>query len=357
MDKPTTHYGEKNMMKKMMMGLVAVGMAVMVSGCGAKKTTLNVYTWADYIKPELLARFEQENNCQVIIDTFDSNEAMYAKLKAGASGYDVIMPSSYMVKTMHNQGMLQKIDKSKIPNLVNVDTDYLKIAVDKDMEHSVPYMLTNTGIAYLGSKLGEVEPSWSLLDLEAIKGRATMLNDMRETLGAALKFLGYSINSVDEKELAEARDIVIRWKKNLAKFENEQYKTGLASGEFFLVHGYNGDILQVMEENEDIVFVVPQEGTSISCDDFVIPKDAKQVDLAHAFINFFHDAEVAAENTDFVWYLCPNAAAYPLMSEDIRNDPSIFLDPEVKARSEVIDDIGAGLALYTKMWDEIKAAE
>jgi spermidine/putrescine transport system substrate-binding protein len=225
------------------------------------------------------------------------------------------------------------------------------------MDHSVPYMLTSSGIAYLGSKLGEVEPSWALMDLESIKGRATMLNDMRETLGAALKFLGYSLNTTNEQELAEARDIVIRWKKNLAKFENEQYKTGLASGEFFLVHGYNGDILQVMEENEDIVFVIPQEGTSIACDDFVIPKDAKEVDLAHAFINFFLDAEVAAENTDFVYYLAPNAAAYPLMSEAIRNDPSIFLDEEVKAKCEVIDEVGDALALYTKMWDQVKAAE
>ena len=112
-----------------------------------------------------------------------------------------------------------------------------------------------------------------------------------------------------------------------------------------------------MEENEDIVFVVPQEGTSISCDDFVIPKDAKAADLAHAFINFFLDAEVAAENTEFVLYLAPNSAAYPLMSEDIRNDPSIFLTPEVKAKSEVIDDVGESLALYTKMWDAVKAAE
>ncbi len=345
------------MKKTMTLALAAIGLAGFLTGCGSKKATLHVYTWADYIKPELLAQFEKENNCTVVIDTFDSNEAMYAKIKAGATGYDIIMPSSYMVRTMFKQGMLQNIDQNKVPNLKNVDAEYLKVAIDKKMEHSVPYMLTNTGIAYLGSKLGEVEPSWSLFDLESVKGRATMLNDMRETLGAALKFLGYSINSTSEQELAEARDIVIRWKKNLAKFENEQYKTGLASGEFFLVHGYNGDILQVKEENEDIEFVVPQEGTSISCDDFVIPKSAKEVDLAHKFINFFLNPEVAAENTDFVWYLAPNSAAYPLMSEDIRNDPSIFLDPEVKAKSEVIDDVGDALALYTKMWDQVKAAE
>lgn len=345
------------MMKKWLMGLAALGLVGMLTGCGASKPVLNVYTWADYIKPELLTRFENEFKCRVVIDTFDSNEAMYAKLKAGATGYDIIMPSSYMVKTMYRQNMIQNLDHNKLPNIANVDPEYLKIAIDKKMEHSVPYMLTNTGLAYLGSKLGEVEPSWSMLDREDIKGHATMLNDMRETIGAALKYLGYSLNTTNEQELAEARDIVIRWKKNLAKFENEQYKTGLASGEFYLVHGYSGDILQVMEDNEDIVFAIPQEGISISCDDFVIPVDAKQVDLAHAFINFFHDPEVAAENTDFVWYLCPNKAAYPLMSEDIRNDPAIFIDPEIRARSEVIDDIGDALAIYTRMWDQIKAAE
>ena len=175
--------------------------------------------------------------------------------------------------------------------------------------------------------------------------------------GAALKFLGYSLNSTNESELAAARDVVIRWKKNLAKFENEQYKTGLASGEFTLVHGYNGDILQVMEANEDIAFAVPKEGTSISCDDLVIPAKAQQVELAHAFINFLHEPEVAAENTEFIGYLCPNAAAYPLMSDEIREDPSIFLDPEIKAKSEVIGDIGDALALYTRMWDQVKAAE
>jgi spermidine/putrescine transport system substrate-binding protein len=346
-------------MKKWMLGIAALtAAATLLTGCGKSKPTLNVYTWADYIKPELLERFEQEHGCRVVIDTFDSNEAMYAKIQAGATGYDIIMPSSYMVRTMFQNGMLQNIDKNLVPNLANVDPDYLKVAIDKEMEHSVPYMLTNTGLAYLGSKLGEdVEPSWALLDRPDIKGRATMLNDMRETLGAALKSLGYSLNSVNEQELAEARDVVIRWKKNLAKFENEQYKTGLASGEFFLVHGYNGDILQVMEDNEDIVFVVPQEGTSISCDDFVVPQGATQVELAHAFINFFLDPEVAAENTDYVWYLAPNAAAYPLMSEEIREDPSIFLAPEIKAKSEVIDDIGDGLALYTRMWDQVKAAD
>ena len=168
--------------------------------------------------------------------------------------------------------------------------------------------------------------------------------------------LGYSLNTTDEAQLAEARDVVIRWKRNLAKFENEQYKSGLASGEFLLVHGYSGDILQVQAENDDIAFVVPQEGTSIACDDLVIPKTAKEVALAHAFIDFLHDPEVAAENTRFLSYLCPNRAAYAKLGPEVRSNPAIFLDEAVRARSEVMRDLGTDNAKYVKVWDEIKAA-
>ena len=336
-----------------------VVLAVLGLACGCKRAqpVLHLYNWADYVKPELVQRFEQENNCKVVIDTFDSNEAMYAKLKAGASGYDLIFPSSYMVKLMFNQGMLQPINRNLVPNLVNIDPEYLKIAMDREMQHSVPYMLTNTGIAYLKSKMSDFKPTWAMFDRADLKGRMTMLNDMRETIGAALKSLGFSLNTLDERELEAARDVVIRWKKNLAKFENEQYKTGLASGEFLLVHGYSGDILQVQAENEDIAFAVPEEGTSISCDDMVIPKDAKNVELAHKFINFMHDPNVAAENTIFISYLCPNRASYQFLGDDILQNPAIFLKPEIQAKCEVIDDLGENNVKYTKVWDQIKAVE
>jgi len=338
--------------------VLAVAALVAVGGCRKEsRNVLHVYTWADYVKPELVQRFEQENHCRVVIDTFDSNESMYAKIKAGASGYDVIFPSSYMVRLMHEQGMLQALDKSKLPNLANIDPDYLKIAMDPAFDHSVPYMLTYTGLAYLKSKVKDFEPSWAMLDRADLGGRVTMLNDMRETIGAGLKFLGYSLNTKDEKELEAARDVVIRWKKNLAKFENEQYKTGIASGEFVMVHGYSGDIFQVAEENEDIAFVLPKEGFSVSCDDMVIPKDAPNAALALAFINFLHDPKVAAENTEFISYLCPNRASYALLPEEVRQDPVLFPPPEVKAKGEVISDLGETNKLYTRIWDEIKAAK
>jgi len=334
-----------------------IGAAALLFSCGQKRPILNVYTWADYFKPALISRFEKENSCRVIIDTYDSNETMYAKLKAGAGGYDLLTPTSYMVSVMNSQGMVRRLDHSLLPNLVHVDPEFLSMAVDKTMDHSVPYMIVNTVIAYLGSRVKDFEPTWAMFDRSDLKGRMTMLNDMRETIGAGLKFLGYSINTTNETELAAAKEVVIRWKKNIAKYENEQYKTGVASGEFLLVHGYSGDILQVQQENPDVRFAVPREGTVISVDDLVIPEGATEIALAHAFINFLHNPEVAAENTAFLKYLCPNKDAYPLLGEELRTNPGIFMAPELRARSEIIADLGDSLALYIKVWDEIKAAK
>jgi spermidine/putrescine transport system substrate-binding protein len=331
--------------------------AAFLTDCGRSERVLHTYTWADYFKPALVARFEKENGCRIVIDTYDSNETMYAKIKAGARGYDLLTPTSYMVSLMDSQGMVLKLDHRLLPNLVHVDPEYLNLAVDKTMDHSVPYMVVNTGIAYLGSRVSGFEPSWAMFDRTDLKGRMTMLNDMRETIGAGLKFLGYSLNSTNERELAAAKEVVIRWKRNIAKYENEQYKTGVASGEFLLVQGYSGDILQVQQENPDVLFAVPKEGTTISVDDLIIPEGAKEIGLAHAFINFLHDPEVAAENIVFLKYLCPNKDAYVLLGEDLRKNPGVFLDPEVRARSEIITNLGEGNALYIKIWDEIKAAK
>ena len=341
---------------------IARGAAVLatlglLSGCAKHEApTLHVYTWADYIKPEIVARFEKEHACHIVIDTFDSNESMYAKLKAGASGYDVVTPSSYQVAIMAQQDMLLDLDHAKLPNLVHVDREYLAVAIDSGMVHSVPYMLTNSGIAYLKSKVKDPQPTWAMFERKDLKGRMTMLNDMRETIGAALKFLGYSLNTTDSSQLDQAKVVVIRWKHQLAKFENEQYKSGLASGEFLLSHGYSGDFLQARAENPDITFLAPREGLSISCDDLVILKDSKQAALAYQFIDFLHTPEVAAENSQFISYLCPNSDSYASLPPEFLNDPAVRLAPEVRAKCEVIRDLGADNAKYTRVWDLIKAA-
>lgn len=344
-------------MKKMMMILSGLLCAILLGGCSDSRPVLNIYNWADYMNPDVLKKFEKQYNCRVVLDTFDSNEAMYAKLKAGAQGYDLIFPTSYMVGIMKEQGMLQPLKHDLIPNLGNVDRKYLALTQDPQMEYSVPYMISITGIGYNKARLGELEPSWSVFARPEVSKRCTLLNDMRETIGAALKGLGYSLNTTSEKELAEAQQVLIKWKQNIAKFEVEEALRGLSSAEFLMVHAYNGDILQAMDENQDLAFLVPKEGTSIASDDMVIPVNADQVELAHAFISFIHDPANSAENMEFVSYLSPNTEGQKLVSQEFRDNPAIFVDPSALAKSEVIHDLGKDNDKYTRVWDAVKAAE
>jgi spermidine/putrescine transport system substrate-binding protein len=324
-------------------------------GAGEKKT-LTIFTWADYLSEDAKAGFEKAHNCTVVIDTFDSNEAMLAKIESGASGYDLLVPSSYAVQALKRKNLLQPLDHAKLPNLKNVDAAYLAKALDPKMEVSVPYMMAPTCLCYLESKVSNPVNSWAMLDRTDLKGRITLLDDMREVLGAALKFLGHSLNSTDPVQLAAARDVAIRWKKNIAKFENEQYKTGIASGEFYLVQGYAGDLIQAAEENDDMRIFVPEQGSASSCDDLCIPKGAKEVDLAHAFIDFVTGDQVAAENMEWIGYRAPNSAAYSHLSEDFRGSEVLFPPDELFAKCEPIDDLGDKLPLWTAEWDKVKTA-
>ncbi len=333
--------------------------ALLVSACRWQaRPTLYVYNWDAYMAPEAIKLFEKRFGCRVILDTFDSNEAMYAKVKAGGGGYDVIFPSSYQAHIMHEEGMLRELDHDLLPNLANIDRDYLeRFGIDKRMAYSVPYMTGSTGIGYRASAVPDFAPSWSVFDRADLRGRMTLLNDMRETLGAALKLLGHSLNTREAAEIEAAADVVIRWKANIAKFENEGYKQGIASREFHVVHGYSGDILQVIEDNDDpdIVYAMPVEGFSVWEDGMVIPADARNVELAHAFINFMHDPEVAVMNMEFNYYMCPNAAAYALVSAELREDPTVFIPGELRAKAEMISPLGEDLQKYIRAWDRVKA--
>ena len=233
---------------------------------------------------------------------------------------------------------------------------YLTMAADSKMEFSTPYMTAPTCLSYLASKVPNPVESWAMLDRTDLKGRITLLDDMREVLGAALKLLGHSLNSTVPAELAAARDVAIRWKKNIAKFENEQYKTGIASGEFVLVQGYAGDLIQASEENEDMRIFIPKEGAAFSCDDLCIPKGAAQADLAHAFINYVTGPEVAAENMEWIGYRAPNSGAYSLLSEDFRGSPVLFPPDELFAKCEPIADLADKLPLWTAEWDKVKTS-
>ena len=231
-----------------------------LAGCGPAKEELHIYTWSDYIAPEVIERFEKANNCKVIVDTFDSNEAMYAKLQAGSTGYDIIMPTSYQIPLMVKNKMVQKLDHEKLPNFKkNFDKGYVSATIDASFKYGVPYAVTYTGLAYRKDKVGDAPvDSWKVFEAAALKGRMSLLSDMRETIGGALKFLNYSLNSTSAEEINKAADVVIGWKKNIAKFDNEQYKTAVASGEWFVGHGYSSDVIQTMLDNENVGFSARQ---------------------------------------------------------------------------------------------------
>ncbi len=338
-------------------GCLAAVLAAVLCACGARKPELRIYTWADYMKPELVKEFEKAHGCKVAIETFESNEILYSRLCAGAVGYDLLFPSSYMVKLLFELGMLRPLDHSRIPNIANVDPRYLALGYDREMHHSVPYALTITVIGYLGSRVGDFEPSWSMFDRADLKDRTTLLDDVRETVGAALKSRGYSANSTDDAQLEEAKEVVLRWKKNAARFESEHYKNGLAAGEFFLAHGYAGDLLRARRKNGDIRIAIPEEGSLLSFDDMCIPRSAPHPELAHAFIDFVLEPRHAAELTEYICYLCPNVPGYERLPGEIRSDPILFPPDELIGKLEMIRDVGAASVKYNKIWEAIKSAE
>ena len=185
----------------------------------------------------------------------------------------------------------------------------------------------------------------------------TMLNDMRETIGAALLFKGHSINTTDEKHLAEAKEQILKWKKNLAKFDNEVYKVGIRSGEFQIVQGYSGDLFQVFEEAPELTWMCPKEGFSMCCDDWAIPVTAGNKELAYKFIDFMTEPKNAAKNIEFTCFSAPVDGAKEFVSEENRNHPGMFIPDEMYKRGEIILDLGADNAKYIKVWDEIKLAK
>lgn len=344
---------------KSVLAVMALLMLVGIIGrADAGERVVHVYTWSDYFDSEVIRAFEQENNCRVAIDYFDSNESMYAKLKAGGGGYDIITPSSYMSAVMNKQGMLVALDHSLLPNLENMDRSFTRHTEDPDMKYSVPYTRTVTGVGF-DSRLVKEEDlgSWDIFGRAHYSKRMTMLNDMRESIGAALKYLGYSMNTTNVGELEEAGEVLIRWKKNLAKFDVDEAKIGLASGEFLVIQGYNGDVALIMDEVPEIDFYVPEEGSSLASDDFVIAAGSPHVDLAHAFINHMLDSDVALKNMESIRYYMPNPKAIEQLDPELRDNHAFSVPDEIVERCEVIRDLGEDNEKYVRVWDKVKAEE
>lgn len=337
--------------------LIALSAPLVLNELFKSKRTLYLYMWSAYIKPELIEQFQNEHDCRVVIDTYDSNEAMYTKLKFGGSGYDIIFPSNYFLELMGRQEMLLPLQEQRIPNIKYVDWAFLHRFNLPKTSLAIPYMASFSGIAWRTDRLVQAPVSWAIFGDQELKGRMTMLNDMRETLGAGLLFLGYSVNSRSAKEIAQAGDLISQWKHELAKLESEQYKNGIAAGEYLVVHGYSGDCLQVARVSKNIGFSYPREGSIVSVDYAAIMRSSHDPVLAHAFLNFLLEPSVAAQNMEFTNYRCVNSNARQLLPEELKSSPLLYPELDASARFECLLPVGAARSYYIKAWDEVKEAD
>ncbi len=329
---------------------------------------LHIYTWSDYIAPALIEKFQSDYKCKVVIDTFESNEAMYAKIKAGGSGYDLLMPSSYLVGTMAREGLIARLNHEKLQNVRrNFDKSFTSQIIDPTFAYNVPYAVTYTGLCYDKTKIPEGVDvfSWKALENPAFRGKVTLLDDMREVIGAGLMALGYNINSRNPDEIAAATEEVLKWKANVRKFDAESYKTEVPSGATWIGHGYSTDATQVIGGDEDegvppcenVGFALPREGYTIAFDEMVISSKAPNPDLAYAFMNFIYEGENAKLNMEYI--SGPNPVKPGIDALDPEYRARIILKPEAIKAGQVllpIDDDPAVMELYTKAWDRIKAA-
>ena len=328
--------------------------ATLLTSCENGKRELHLYSWADMFDPDVIAEFEEKCDCRVVLDSYDSNEMLYAKLRAGAKGYDLIFPTYYYEQILTKQGMLERIDVERIPNLKNLDREVLKPIEKSLLQYSVPFAVSYTGLGYRRDRIDDFDFSWRVYGDKKYRRRMTLLNDEREVLGIALITLGHSPNSTDEEEIEAAADLVIEWKKNIAKFENEQYKNGIATAEFLIVQGYSSDLMQVADENPNVGFAFPKEGAIISYDQMAIPKGAQDVDLAYEFMNFLYTPGVAARNMERIFERIPNKEAYLLLSKKTLGLIGLFPPPEIFEKLVPLEDVGEHILLYHKAWERVK---
>ncbi len=320
------------------------------------------YNWSEYIDPEIYTQFEAETGIKVVEDNFSSNEDLLAKLQGGASGYAVIVPSDYTVSIMIAEGLLAELNHDNIPNLANLSDQFKNVPYDAGNKYCAAYQWGTTGIGYID---GEVEEptSWAALfepdPNSPAYGRTTMLDDVRESFAAALAYLGYDINTTDEAQLEEAKQLLIQAKASLSGYDSDTYEDLLASGENLMALGWNGDFLAAMEDNENIAYVLPQEGGVVWVDNMCIPAglSAEEQLAAEMFVNYILDAEIGAQLSDWNWYASPNAAAEELLDEEFLTDPAVYPSEETMSKLQYIEALGEAESIYQRMWDEIKSAQ
>jgi spermidine/putrescine transport system substrate-binding protein len=327
-------------------------------GCAKQSESdrLYIYNWTYYTPDSVLQKFEEEYQVTVVYDTFASNEELHTKLMAGGAGYDIIFPSGDYVSIMINQGMLEKIDKSRLHNLGNIDPLVLqKAAYDPAMEYAVPYYFGAAGIAVNTARVPSFERSWSIFGRRDLQNRMTMLDDRREVLGDALVHLGYSVNTINPAEIEAAKNLVNQvWKPNLVKFDAEAFGKGFADEDFWVVQGYAEVVYEEISDAQKAhtVFFIPPEGGPAYIDSMCILKGAKNIDLAYKFIDFIHRPEIYAEFTDYFGF----PATVNVPARQLQTVTPYYRAEEL-VNTELKDDVGANLELYNNAWLSIRVGE
>ena len=341
-------------------GAVAAGLSLGPKfSWGAEEAKLNFYNWDTYIGETTLDDFKDATGIEVKMDLFADNDELFAKLKEGNPGYDVIVPTNDFVERMLTAEMLIPLDHGMIPNFKkNVSAAFQDAAFDPGRKYSMPYMWGTQGIGYRKSRVDGVPDSWKwLLDSDRYSGKIAILNEGSSAIGMGLKYLGYSYNSTDAKEIKAAEELYIKQKKHIKVFADDNGQDLLLSGDVDVTMEWNGDILQVMEEDDDISYVVPKEGSVAWQDCLSIPTGAPHPENAHKFINYILDAEAGAAIADYIYYATPNDAARKLLPAEYNENPAIFPTEETLARCEPEIYTGeASLRLRDEAWTRILAA-
>lgn len=343
--------------KKIICMALALALALPLVACGgSSKVTLNVLNWGDYIDPELLRQFEDETGISVKYTTMTSNEEMLVKLASADNIYDVCFPSDYLIEKLVADDLLYPINKANIPNLSNIDPRFLDLSFDPGNQYSIPYMWGTVGILYNKTMVTDTVDSWNILWDAKYTGQILMYDSMRDTIGITLKKLGFDINTRNEADILAAQEALIAQKPLVRAYLTDDIKMELINGSAAMGVVYSGDAVYCISENPDLAYVVPKEGSNVWFDNVIIPKSSKHTAEAEQFINFLCDAKVAAQNSDYIGFSTPNAAALKLMDPTYAADPTYNPPQDVLDRCQIFQDLGDFIKVFSDAWTKVKAA-
>jgi spermidine/putrescine-binding protein len=332
---------------------------IFLTGCGASKPSnqvLNIYNVGDYIDESLVKKFEEETGIEVVYETYDTNESMYQKIKGGSSKYDLIFPSDYMIEKMIDEDMLLEIDFENIPNYKYIGEEFKNAPYDKEDKYSVPYLWGTLGILYNTKIVKEKVDSFDILWDEKYKGEIQMLDSVRDSFGISLKRLGYSMNSTNINEINEAKEELAKQKQIVQAYVNDEGKDRLLSEEASIGVVYSGDALTLIENNPNLAYVIPKEGTNRWVDAMCIPNTAENKKEAEMFINFMLDPENAKINVDYIGYPTPNTGALELLDSKIKNNPVAYPSSQMLQNCESFANLSKEvLRIYDDAWIEVKS--